>query len=80
MTVEISVSVRKEGIIVTLGVGVDVASIVEAHKPLLLLGLSDVLNGVAAPNLPLFDDSAWWDNAIRSEDVAFTEESTLHDN
>ncbi len=78
MPVEIGVVVGQEGGYVGFGHAGRVSGVVTRHEGLLLQPLADVLDRVAAPDLPLFDHPARRHHAVGGDDAALLEDGALH--
>lgn len=62
-----------------MGLGVDMAGVVQSHESLLLQGFADVLDRVAAPDLPFLDDPAGRNHAVGGNNASLLQDSALHD-
>ena len=70
MPVQIGITVGQKGSRISLGVYVDISGVVKCYKVFLFFSIANKLDRVAAPHLPLFDHSSWWDNTVGSNDAS----------
>lgn len=80
MAVEVCVLVGEKGVVIAFGVDIGVSGVVYGDKSFLLLGLADVLDGIATPDLSLLHNSAWRNHTVRSNDGALLQDCPFQNN
>ncbi len=80
MTIQICIFERQECVVIAFRIEVRVASIIQCHKPFLLLCFSDIFNRIASPYLSFLDNSARWNHTVWCNNSSLLKNSSLQNN